>query len=97
MIKFMDPLKSSETSVFPVRVMEIKAWTRSVLCLEKSVLISVNELACSQPDCPPKQVVVLILSNEEPARTFSIHKALLDTSEKDVVDALSTEEWAKAS
>ncbi|PLW77169.1 hypothetical protein [Cohaesibacter celericrescens] len=88
MISFHTSLKGPEAKGIPARVSEIKTWTRSALSLKQDTTISINELACSQPGCPPKQVVVLILSKAVPARKFEIHKALLDISNDDVVNAV---------
>lgn len=88
MISFQASLNGAETTDIPARILEIKAWTRSALSLEQDTTISINELSCSEPDCPPKQVVVLILSKSAAVRKFEIHKALLDVCEEDVAHAI---------
>ncbi len=87
MFSFSTSEKSMQTIGVPKRVADIKTWTKAALSLGEGTVVSVNELSCSQPDCPPKQVVVLILSHTEPLRTFAIHKSLLDTQEGDVESA----------
>ncbi len=89
MINFHASLKGREANGIPARVSEIKVWTRSALSLLQGTTISVNELVCHQPHCPPKQVVVLILSKARPVHKFEIHKALMDVSEEDVVTAIA--------
>lgn len=38
----------------------IKAWTRELLALGDDVVVSVNELSCALPDCPPAETAGLI-------------------------------------
>jgi len=92
---FVNPLGRHRPTGFSARVANIKSWTRTALLLEDDVVVSVNELACSQAGCPPRQVVVLMFSNTGLARTFTLHKALLDTTEADIADAAKRVEIAK--
>ncbi|WP_156953424.1 hypothetical protein [Afifella pfennigii] len=71
----------------PAATAAIKDWTRTALRLEDEAVISVNELSCSKPDCPPRETVVLILRSGAPATRISIHKAIVDICERDVIDA----------
>lgn len=71
----------------PAATAAIKNWTRTALGIGDETAISVNELACSEPDCPPQETVVLILRSGSPAMRLSIHKAIIDICERDVADA----------
>lgn len=71
----------------PAATAAIKGWTRTALGIGSEVVIFVNELACSQPDCPPRETVVLILPAGVAPRRLSIHKAIVDVCEHDVVQA----------
>jgi len=90
MIDFVNPFSRERQNGFSARVSEVKAWTRTTLSLEEDAIVSVNELACSQPGCPPKQVVILILRDSTPAWKFEVHKSLLDITQDDIVDAISS-------
>lgn len=89
MTQFLNPLSRQRPQGFSARVSEIKAWTKTALALDEEAVISVNELACGQPGCPPKQVVVLILCGSALPRKFSVHNSLMDTTQEDVIDAIS--------
>lgn len=65
----------------------LKGWTRRALNLGDDAVVCVNELTCSQPDCPPRSTVVLVLRANTPALRLSIHKALVDIGEEDVIAA----------
>lgn len=71
----------------PAATASIKNWARATLSLEDETVISVNELSCAEPGCPPRETIVLILRKGAPARRLSIHKAILDICEQDVIDA----------
>lgn len=71
----------------PAATAAIKGWTRGALDLDDDAVISVNELSCPKPDCPPRETVVLVLRTGAPAIRISIHKAIVDVGEQDVVDA----------
>lgn len=43
------------------RAREIKAWARELFGLPDDAVVSVNELACHVPGCPPKETVVLMM------------------------------------
>nr|WP_321523933.1 hypothetical protein [uncultured Cohaesibacter sp.] len=90
MTSFMNLMSNAQAHGIPAHVSRIKAWTRAALPLEPSTIISVNEIACGQPDCPPRQVVVLILRSGQSALKYAIHKSLLDTTEEDIRNAIKT-------
>lgn len=75
----------------PAATAAIKGWTHGVLDLDEEAVISVNELSCPKPGCPPRETVVLVLRPGAPAIRFSIHKAIVDVEEQDVIDALAGE------
>jgi hypothetical protein len=97
MTSFVNPLGRQRPNGFSARVSEIKAWTKEALSLDEEAVVSVNEVACSQPDCPPKQVVVLILCASAPARKFAVHKPLMETGQEEIIDAISALEVCSAS
>lgn len=71
----------------PEATAAIKGWTRAAMRIGDEVVVSVNELSCSKPDCPPKETVVLLLPSGAAPSRISIHKAILDICERDVVEA----------
>lgn len=51
------------------------------------VVVSVNQLACAEPGCPPEETVIMALPAGGPALKLSIHKALADLTEADIITA----------
>ena len=93
MSSFENPLAPrARPDGFGAHVARIKAWTRRALSLDEGVVLSVNEPACHLPGCPPKEVVVLVLTEGGPASKLTVHKALLQTTERDIREAAATVE-----
>ncbi len=84
---FVNPLVRHTPAVIQA-TQNIKQWTREALSLPDEAVVSVNELACHVPGCPPKETVVLVMHM---ARTIqvSIHKAMQDVTGDDIAQAFS--------
>ena len=68
---------------------QIKTWVYDLLKLDPDIGISVSQLQCKEPDCPPIETVITILS--QPAQQYKIHKALDDIELDDLIRLLQTE------
>ena len=86
---FVNPLQR-RTPGLVEQARAIKQWTRACLDLAEETVVSVNELACHLPGCPPKETVILVM-NAERTLQASIHKALTEVAEADIVAADWTE------
>jgi hypothetical protein len=51
-----------------------------------------HPLACAEPDCPPRETVILVMWPEAPAWKLRVHKAMLDVAEEDMALALQSAE-----
>ncbi|MBG0509798.1 hypothetical protein I3J13_13565 [Agrobacterium sp. MOPV5] len=67
----------------------LKQWSRDLLHLHPEDIITVSELSCSLPDCPPRETVIVILSASGASRQLSIHKPLLAVDHDDIVRAIA--------
>jgi hypothetical protein len=65
----------------------IRAWTLASIPPGDPV-ISISELACTDPGCAPLETVILVLWDDEPAWKLRVHKSLLEVEEIDVAVAL---------
>jgi hypothetical protein len=86
---FVNPLQR-RTPGLVEQARTIKQWTRTCLDLAEDTAVSVNELACHLPGCPPKETVILVMNASKTVQA-SIHKALMDVAEADVVAAAWTD------
>ena len=53
-----DPSQSAD------HVIAIKGWTRAVLKLEEDAVVTVTELACSDPGCPLLETTIAVFEND---------------------------------
>ncbi|MEO0948331.1 MAG: hypothetical protein AAFY11_09345, partial [Cyanobacteria bacterium J06641_5] len=55
------------------------------LQIDAAVPISISQLRCSEPGCPPVETAIAVLS--EPKQTLKIHKALAEVTATDIASA----------
>ena len=68
----------------------LKQWARDLLNLHADDIVTVSELSCALPDCPPRETVIVILPASGDIRQLSIHKALLEVDHDDIVRVIAT-------
>ncbi len=73
----------------PAALQQLKTWFYDLLKLDPDVPISVSQLQCKEPDCPPIETVITIMS--QPAQQYKIHKALDEIEQVDLVHLFKTE------
>jgi hypothetical protein len=56
------------------KINQIKAWTYAHLQLDDQTPISVSQLHCSEPGCPPLETVIAVMTT--PVQKFKIHKSV---------------------
>lgn len=71
------------------RAAEIKGWAARAFGLDEGTTVTVAELRCTEPGCPPVETVIGILGGGE-ARRFKLHKPISGVTFEDV-------EWLAAS
>jgi len=84
---FVNPLARNGPSVIN-SARAIKSCVRKLLALQDEAIVSVSELACHVPGCPPKETVILVMRGMETVQA-SIHKPMTDVTEDDVAHAFS--------
>ena len=70
------------------RAGEVKAWVSKHLNLCQEDLVTVVELACVEPDCPPVETVVTVHSADGARRSWHIHQPLAEINEAIVVRSI---------
>ena len=75
-------LKKNPAHLAAIR--QIKAWTQERFSLRETDVVSVVELACTLPGCPPLDTVVTFWTSPETRHHFRIFKAALDVVEEDL-------------
>lgn len=85
----MNLFSQSRPKSNPAALQQLKAWVYDLLKLAPEVSISVSQLQCIEPGCPPIETVITIFS--QPAQQYKIHKALDDIELVDVIRLFQTE------
>ena len=73
----------------PGRAGMVKGWVTERLGLMDADLVTVAELACHEPGCPPVETVVSVHKADGGRRDWRIHKPLADIVEADVERAMA--------
>lgn len=84
---FVNPLAPNGPSVIN-SARAIKTWVRETLTLPEGAVVSVSELTCHAPGCPPKETVILVMQGTETIQA-SFHKPMTDVTEDDIAHAFS--------
>lgn len=66
----------------PEKIRDIKSWVYRILEIDSGIPISISQLACKKPGCPPMETVIAVMST--PAQQYKIHKTVNDIDETDI-------------
>ncbi len=66
---------------------QVKTWVVDALTLDPEIPISISQLRCTEPGCPPLETAIAIFTT--PPVTYKIHKALDELTEGDVTKAIA--------
>ena len=91
MSSFVNPLKPRGGAGYAEALAQIRGWTRAAVP-EDDAVISVTELACAEPNCPPRETVILVMWADKSAWKLRVHKAMADVNQGDVAHALASAE-----
>lgn len=85
---FNNPFAPKASVSFSEAIGRIREWTRGAGVAGPEEIISVNELACPEEGCPPRETVIIVMANGQPRKAV-IHQAMKDVTEADVVAAFA--------
>ena len=78
----MNLFKKSTSHINGEKLKQIKAWVYQKLDLDTEITISINQLQCSEPGCPPLETVILVMTT--PPQQYKIHKPASQIAEQDI-------------
>jgi len=73
----------------PAALKQLKTWVYELLTLAPDIDISVGQLQCKEPGCPPIETVITILT--QPPQQYKVHKTLDDIELVDLSRLFQTE------
>lgn len=69
-----------------LKLQQIKEWVSDGLALDASTVISISQLQCNEPCCPPVETVIAVMT--QPTQAYKIAKAASDVTHGDVENAI---------
>lgn len=70
----------------------LKAAVRDTLRLTAAHAVVIQQLACTEPGCPPVETVIAVLSAGAPGRRWTVHKPLAELTPQTIRDTLQRPE-----
>ena len=67
-------------------IRQIKEWAYKYLQIPTDVSVSVMELECHEPGCPPLETVIAVLEQGKQTRQWKLHKPVPDITVEDFAD-----------
>lgn len=85
----MNLFNQPRPSTHPEHLQRLKFWTQDRLNLADTVPISISQLQCHEPGCPPIETVIAVMT--QPPQSFKIHRAAGEISRNDLNQAIDAE------
>jgi nitrate reductase delta subunit len=62
----------------------VKAWVAAAFQIQDGVYVTVSEVACGMPGCPPLETVIGLFEGDRQPRQFKLYKPVLEVTQDDV-------------
>jgi hypothetical protein len=82
----MNLFAQSTSKAEPEKIKQIKSWVYQLLALNPDTPISISQLRCTEPGCPPLETVIAVMTN--PTQKYKIHKAIAEVEYVDIVNSI---------
>ena len=70
----------------PEKIRQIKTWIYELLEIDSEISISISQLRCTEPGCPPIETVIAVMTS--PIQQYKIHKQITEIEHTDISEAL---------
>lgn len=84
----MNLFQPSKPKISPDQLRQLKTWVYDCLALDEATPISISQLKCTEPGCPPLETVIAVMT--QPPQTYKIHRPATELDQADLVKALTT-------
>lgn len=64
------------------KMKQIKQWIYQALQIDDEISISLSQLQCTEPGCPPIETVINVMTN--PVQQYKIHKSITEIEYTDI-------------
>jgi len=82
----MNLFSQSHAKAEPEKVQQIKTWIYELLKLNPDTPISIIQLRCTEPGCPPLETAIAVMT--VPTKTYKIHRSIAEIGFTDIANAL---------
>lgn len=65
-------------------IRQIKNWASESLPISREATVSVMELECHEPGCPPLETVIAVLEPGHATRQWKLHKSIPEVTQVDL-------------
>lgn len=66
-------------------IRQVKAWAQEFLPISDDATVSVMELECREPGCPPLETVIAVMEAGKQTLQWKLHKAIPEISREDLM------------
>jgi len=66
----------------PAQIRQLKTWIYQLLEIDPEIPVSISQLRCTEPDCPPIETVIAVMTS--PAQQYKIHKPIAEIEYTDI-------------
>ena len=63
-------------------IKQVKEWIYQAFQLDEEISISLSQLQCTEPGCPPIETVINLMTN--PVQQYKIHKSIAEIEYSDI-------------
>jgi hypothetical protein len=78
----MDLFSQNKPKAEPEQIQQIKSWVYRILGVDTGIPISISQIACKEPGCPPIETVIAVMTHL--VQQYKIHKAVNEIDEVDI-------------
>ncbi|MCU0535647.1 MAG: hypothetical protein MUD14_17285 [Hydrococcus sp. Prado102] len=79
----MNLFSTGKPKANPEKIQQVKNWIYQVFEIDEQITISLNQLQCTEPGCPPLETVIVIM--DESKQRYKIHKSIADIEREDIL------------
>ncbi|MBW4621230.1 MAG: hypothetical protein KME17_17960 [Cyanosarcina radialis HA8281-LM2] len=66
----------------PDKIQQLKTWAYQLLEIDSEIPVSISQLRCHEPGCPPIETVIAVMTN--PLQQYKIHKSVAEIEMTDI-------------
>lgn len=78
----MDLFKTPTPKADLEQIKRLKAWVHEAFEISADVPVSISQLACHEPGCPPTETVIAVMTH--PPQQYKLHQPVSEITQADI-------------